>query len=396
MKVKTNNSNPEYQTPEELEERLRKLESSNQGLAWGLALGVFGAIIIACVFFFWPYEENKPVPNETVQKIHIPENWQAQIDAINAKVASAQKNIDAVAVSGAAITQEIIGKDAGTMEERLAALELQVNALGGSKALSDMIARINRWQSQHGGQEYMNDIINHLLQATNAAKSSGQEGINGALEEARKSSDAVGDAMEGIPQTELKAAAILLAMTQVRSALNRNDVPFDDDLALIKNLVDPENVELVSAIDTLAPNAKSGVLTVDGLSDELKTLAGDAAFDALSGQDVDLQSRAATRFNELIKVEKNGQPINETPEQKAIDDAQLSLESGNISGAIDIISSLEGTDAFAPWIAKAKATLETNNATDSLKSLLVDEITGGELIYDEELGINVYHRNIIN
>lgn len=242
----------------------------------------------------------------------------------------------------------------------------------------------------------MNDIINHLLQATNAAKSSGQEGINGALEEARKSSDAVGDAMEGIPQTELKAAAILLAMTQVRSALNRNDVPFDDDLALIKNLVDPENVELVSAIDTLAPNAKSGVLTVDGLSDELKTLAGDAAFDALSGQDVDLQSRAATRFNELIKVEKNGQPINETPEQKAIDDAQLSLESGNISGAIDIISSLEGTDAFAPWIAKAKATLETNNATDSLKSLLVDEITGGELIYDEELGINVYHRNIIN
>src|SRR5690606_28795755 len=93
----------------------------------------------------------------------------------------------------------------------------------------------------------------------------------------------LGDTLEGVSGSDMKAAALLIAFSQLRDSLNRN-APFEDDLVLLQKLVGDDDPELQAALSKLAPQAeKGGVLTADGLSEELKTMTGDIVFSSLKG-----------------------------------------------------------------------------------------------------------------
>lgn len=394
----------ERQDPAEIAKRLKELESSNVGLGWGLALSFFGTIVILFSFFFWPHSEDetarlKAIENQiaqqkAAQKEQAAQDWQKKIDAINEKIASTQEKFEAFSKAGQEISENVIGENAGSIEQRLAALEAQVEAIGGSQSFVNLIEKVKSMQSTGIGSAQLDAIVAELTKATQSATSQGQEGIDAALSKTRDGSDVVENVFAGIPDTELKAGAMLVAMTQIRSSLGRDDKPFEDDLQLLRNLVGNDNPQLLKAIDELAPHAQSGVLTTQGLSKELRSLAGDAVFASLSGQEVDFKQKAANRFYEIVQVEKDGVLVNASPDQVKMQQAQTMVDEGNLEQAIELISSIDGNAAkvLAPWLNSASSTLQAHGATDTLGILLLDNVSQGKLIQDEDLGVNIYRK----
>ena len=194
------------------------------------------------------------------------------------------------------------------------------------------------------------------------------ERVDSVLEGARAQSSALSETMDGVPVQDLKAAAMLLAMTQFRDSLNRDNQPFNNDMTVLKSLVSEDDIELQEALDKLAPYARSGILTPSGLTNEFKSLSGDVVIASLKGEDVSITERTTARINKLFQIEKDGELVTGTPTQTTLNSAENKLAQNDIQGAIVTLGNLEGPAAklVRPWIAKAQATI----AAEKMKIIL--------------------------
>jgi len=241
------------------------------------------------------------------------------------------------------------------------------------------------------------------------AANEGAEGqvsvFESTLNAARGQSEALGQTFDEVPASELKAAAMLLTMQQFRSSLNRDNEAFQGDFEVLMGLIGEDNVELRTALEKLAPHAEEGVLTPSGLTNEFKTIAGEAVLASLKGEDVSIQDRAAARFNEVLQIEKDGELITGTETQAKVNTAETLLENGQIEEAISIVQSMDGPagGALAGWLKKAQATLNAQSLSQDLTNNInmrafgVEDVTaiisgqgaGGTLIQDKSTGINI-------
>lgn len=166
----------------------------------------------------------------------------------------------------------------------------------------------------------------------------------------------------------MKAAAILVGLAQLRESLARDNDSFDQDLMLLKATLATDDPELIKAIDRLAPKAKEGVLTPNGLSKEFRSLTGDIVAASLKGEDVSLKEKTTARLGDLLKVEKSGAPILGTETQIKVAEAQKKLDQGDIEGAVQILKQLEGPAAekTAPFLEQAQVTMLANQLQQML------------------------------
>jgi mitofilin len=215
----------------------------------------------------------------------------------------------------------------------------------------------------------------------------------------------------------MKAAALLITLTQFRKTLKRDNESFESDLALLDRF-SGDDPELALAIDQLAPRAEEGVLSVDGLKDNFKGLAGDIVVASLSGEEISVQEKAKARLTDIIKVEKDGELISGTDTQATVDRAQKLLDQGDVEGALKELQSLDGeaAEVARPWVEEAEYTIMAQqlqdmigidllsqfqnnegspleikgqpitNITNDLKSSLP---TGGKLVRDEASGVSI-------
>lgn len=174
--------------------------------------------------------------------------------------------------------------------------------------------------------------------------------------------------------SNVQAAALLLALGQFRSAVNRNG-PFEQDLQIIRGLVG-DNAELNAALDRLAPHAQSGVLSVGGLSDQLRVVAGDVIVAKLSGQDASLKDRMVQRLNDMVSVSKDGEPLNQNAPTPEFARAQSELARGNIAAAMREVESVEGVDPglTGPWLEQARATMQAQGVEIMIMELVLNQI----------------------
>ncbi len=411
-------------------------KSTGVSAALVVALLIIGAVVLG--YFLWPKLDFKQAETQRLQVLEqelsqvkkeqsflgtlVPENLERQIADLQEKATQAQQNAQAVAEQvkerAAVIQQDVLAEDAGTMEERLEKLEghAQVIAddLQDAPAVVAMLERVQQWQGHLAGQEYLQDSMNALqgaLAGVEIPVDGSASAINNALDAARAQNEVLAKTFEGVPQSELKAAALLLGMSQLRSSLNRDNEVFQQDLDILLKLVGNEDPLLNEALVKLAPNAQSGVLTPEGLSNEFRTLAGDAVAASLQGEDVSIKERASARFNELLQVEKDGELVTGTPTQATLLKTQNLLEQGDIHGAIANTQMLEGGAAqvMAPWLEEAQASVIAEQVkvllsqTINAKVNTMSGITAGGLkpagargsqyIQDEESGLNVYVPN---
>jgi len=166
------------------------------------------------------------------------------------------------------------------------------------------------------------------------------------LEQAKADNAELAQSMGNVTGRDLSAAAMLLAMTQMRDSMNRAQ-PFAEDLAVLQQLVGNDDPELTAAINRLAPYAENGILTPEGMSNELRGVTGEIIAGALRGEDVSVQDKIMARLGDILSVQKDGQPVIGIEEQAVVARAQVALDKGDVKAALRELNKLEGDAANA-------------------------------------------------
>ena len=156
--------------------------------------------------------------------------------------------------------------------------------------------------------------------------------------------------------TDLKATAMLVALSQTRAMIGR-DTDFSDDLALLKQLVGADkDAELADAFDKLAPHAESGILSRDALRTELDALTTEIIEATLRGEDLSFFERVQARFSRLVRITKDGAPVSTLRVDGALLEAQQSLDTDDLDTAIETLRTLnpQALRVLQPWFDHAQ------------------------------------------
>ncbi len=271
--------------------------------------------------------------------------------------------------------ESFIGPENATLSDRLMTLEQKLQALtGGNTDLSLVLQRIQEMQTSLQGQQQMQSAVGDLQSLV-----SGLQGrvdtMDTALAEEQQSDSALGQALEGVSPQELKAAAMLIGLSQFRDSMNRSG-PFEADLALLQKMLGDKDPALNAEIGRLAPYAEKGVLSPRGLSNELKGLAGDIVVSSIKGEDVSIQDKALGRFQEVLKIQKDGQPVMGNDTQATVARAQQLLDSGDVDAAVVELQTLQGParQTAQPLIDEAQITAMAQKVQNMLTNTVMGQI----------------------
>ncbi|MCC6597211.1 MAG: hypothetical protein IT559_00235 [Alphaproteobacteria bacterium] len=380
--------------------------------AWiNMVLAIVLVAAAVLVALFWPHERRRPEEDrlkaleQQVAEVEerqsffgtlIPENLDTQLEKLREQAGQAQEQLGQVVEKAQEISEDVLAQDAGTLEERATKLSDHLREISNSPALVALQEKLQIWCSQQEGQEQIGQAVAELS-ALVGSMGGQMDDFGARLHEARLQSTALNRVFDGVPASELKAAALLLGMNQFRSSLNRDNEPFADDLQVLKNLIGDGDPALLEALERLTPRAEEGVLTLPGLGQEFKTVAGDAVVASLKGEDVALSERAKARMNDVLQIEKDGELLTGTHTQAALLRTEKFLDSGDLPEAIQAAETIEGpaAETIAPWIRQAEATLRAQKVNDMLEQIMdaADSTVTlpGEprLIHDEATGINI-------
>lgn len=320
----------------------------------------------------------RTVSDASQSSLKIPAEYADKITNLQAKVGELADQ-----ANGYRSTMQSIQNDLqnGNMQQRLAQVEQHINGLvaqAKDTGFQDMITRIQLMQQSPEGSNELGQVVGNLVNALQLPEGAGDDNIVAAFEQLKKTDPQIAATFKDVAPEDMKAAAMLIGMSQLRSSLARNNDSFDQDLALLKQTLAKEDPELSDAIDRLAPKAKSGVLTPEGLSTEFRSLAGDIVSSSLAGENVSIEDKALARLGSLVKVEKDGERISGTQTQIKVAQAQKLLDQGDVAGAVAILQEVQGPAAAKtqPFIDQAQATLMAQKVQQMLGQNLVAKLQG--------------------
>ena len=309
----------------------------------------------------------------------VPENLREELETVKAQAKSAQDTVAIIRAEAGAISQDLSDPSL-SIGERLTRLEQRVETMGAPPQLADLIDKVKTLQGSVEGQEQLAKSIADLRALVEGQQAT-PEAMDEALAEAQTEDDALGQTLGGLSREDVKAGAMLLALTQFRGALDRNE-PFATDLELMQKMLGTQDdPAMQDAINRLAPHAEDGVMSSDRLKSEFKGLAGDIVVSSLKGEDVSVRERAMARFNEILSVEKDGELITGTDTQATVARAQKLLDEGNVQGAIAELQTLEGgaKETAMPWIDEAQATLLAGQLESLFTGKVASEVSQSSL-----------------
>lgn len=423
---------PQMSNHDSIEGKLAEMESKAVTKSVLISSGIFAVIVLGAAALLWPKAEQAnsqieqnaqqiaAVEEEVKENIGItanvsdviPDSWENQFNGLMEQANQIKE--DAIAAKDQAqaalekvqeVSNDVLGAEAGTIAERYEKLEGHLGDVVALPQMSGFMDQINSLGTSIPGQEALMGSGNELS-ALLSSFSGTPDQLGTYLDQARQQSDVLGQTFDGVASDDMKAAALLFTFNQMRAALNREGQPFDQDLALLKNFVGEDSTELHMAIDRLAPRAQDGVLTIEGLTNEFRDIAGEAVVASLQGEEVSVQEKAQARFNELFSVERDGELVTGTDTQAALAEINNLLEEGNLDEAITKASALEGPEAevVQPWIEEAKNTkaakevkdilgynIDLHTQSDQQEAIDMQAIsTPGNMIYDPKSGLRIY------
>jgi len=323
-------------------------------------------------------DEDVQEMNETADflKGMVPDEMRRKMAELKTEADTIKKDVAAVAKDAKDLSKALTSADAGSLSDRMSVLEAKFGDMEGGQALKDLTARIRNLEVSMAGQEQIQASVGELRQIVDSLD--GQVNTLGEkmAEVKQVPGSALGETLEGVSGNDMKAAALLIAFSQLRDSLNRNQ-PFEEDVVLLQKLVGDDDPELQTALSRLAPQAeKGGVLTSAGLSDELKTMTGDIVFSSLKGEDVSVTDKAKARLSQIMNVKKDGELVGGTPTQNTVAKAQEQLNSNDVQGAIATLQTLDGParDKAQPLIEQAEATVLADQIQNMLRQMIVANV----------------------
>ena len=306
------------------------------------------------------------------------------------KVAELQQQIgDIQAVMGlsvndlANLARNVATGSGASLSQRLASLEQQLSngavgaAQGSAPNLTGMVDRMQGMAQTPQGRAEMQQAVDELRQIVTGLQGR-SDNLEQALNQAKTDSAALGQTLQDVNGRDLGAAAMLLALTQLRQSADR-ETPFTEDLALLRDVAQRTDPQLAESVEKLAPFAESGVLSPAGLKRELLASANDIVTAKMRGENVSVKEKVMARVQGLFSVSKNGMPVAGSAEQAMIEKASAQLDKGDVAGAMAILKQLDGPAANAaqPWQTKAAATIVAQQLDTQLVSSLMQKIKTG-------------------
>lgn len=262
-----------------------------------------------------------------------------------------------------------------SISERVTALESRLRASGADIDLGQLVSKFENLSSVMSGQTGDSTAAMTDLKSIVDALQARMATLDATLEQAKADNADMAKSLENVSGRDLSAAAMLLAMTQMRDSLNRAQ-PFAEDLAILQNLVGEEDPELTAAINRLAPYAENGVLSPEGLSSELRGLSGEIIAAALRGEDVSIQDRIMTRIGQVLSIQKDGEPVMGIAEQAIVAKAQKALDNGDIKTALAELNKLEGEAATAasPLTSEIQGAVNADQTISKMMEVLLQKL----------------------
>lgn len=269
-----------------------------------------------------------------------------------------------------------------TLIQRLTSLEQQLLSANGAGASAPALARaMDRMQtlaqSPQGAAQWQSAI--EELRTIVTGLQGRTDGLESALTQARTENDALGRTLGDLSGRDLGAAAMLLALTQLRQSAER-EAPFTEDLALLRQVAAGTDPELGQSIDRLAPYAETGVLSPAGLKRELLASANDIVTAKMRGEDVSVKDKVMGRLQGLFSVSKDGVPMGGSGDEQAlIQQASAQLDRGDVAGAMATLNQLQGpaAEAAKPWQTKADASMAAQQLDMQLVQRLMSKVKSG-------------------
>ncbi|MGE4314027.1 MAG: COG4223 family protein [Pseudobdellovibrionaceae bacterium] len=288
----------------------------------------------------------------------IPQDLTTRLQNLQQEATTASERAQDLALQAGGLAQSM---GSSSLEDRLGALETRMGTYLEQRGSLDLAGLWTKFQSMRNSPEQSAqlDAAEQELLSWISRLQSEEVTVEEALPVIREESPVLKQTMDGVSNEDLKAAALLLAMTQMRDSLSRDNQSFSTDLALLRKLVGSENPALLASIDKLAPKSEEGVLTPNGLSKEFRGMAGDIVVSSLSGEDVSVTEKAKAKFTELLSLQKDDEPMTGTATQITVAKAQKKLDEGDVQGAIALLQTLDGPAAqkAQPFIDEAEMTL---------------------------------------
>lgn len=305
----------------------------------------------------------------------MPDDLEGKFQGLQNQAQNLQNTFDQLNEKTQGLRDGVLAPDAGNLSDRVEALEEQVAELTGSANFGGLIERIKTMEDTLAGQAQLSLAVEELQTIVDGLDGK-VSSIDERLQQAQSGEGPLGETLQGVSGNDLKAAAMLIAFSQLRDSLNR-EAPFEEDLELLQKMVGEDNTDLQDALTKLAPHADGGVLTTQGLSDEFKGLAGDIVVASLKGEDVSIADKAKARLTDIMKVEKDGEVIGGTDAQAAVSKAQALLDDGDIEGAIATLQALEGPAAqqAQPFIEQAEVTVLAQQVQSMLHTTILSNIS---------------------
>lgn len=405
VNVQARSSNPATEKLMKQEQvQKRSTQSLINGIIGGVSLaalaGVFGLLMLTGPKVKETNQQEKRIAElekkleevstqQTNLKQAVPSDLDKRIGEIKQQTAKVTQNVTNLAEQASVITKTVMGAEGGSIAQRLQSLEGEINRfaqLSGSSDLAGFVAKLSTMQQSLEGQTKLESAMDELWGAVNDLKTSESTGsaavpVGEALDASRQQGTALEDTLGGLGKQDLKAAAMLMGLAQLRSTLGRDRKSFDKDLALMQKLLGTDDQELNAAIKQLAPHAQNGVLSVSGLSREFRALGGEIVASSLTGEDVSWEEKAKARLNNVLKVEKNGELITGTETQERIEAAQYYLDKGDVESAYIILNDLQGPARITAddFIQQLQKTALAGQVEELLTGKVMQNVMGFDL-----------------
>ena len=323
-------------------------------------------------------DEDVQAMNENAESIRslVPEEMRRRMAELKAEAGVITEDVKKAAAQAQDLSKAVLATNAGSLSDRLSVIEAKLGDVEGGQAVKDLTSRIRNLEVTVAGQDQLSASVAELTKIVDAIDGQVNMLDDKMAEVQQNPQSPLGQTLEGVSGNDMKAAALLIAFSQLRDSLNRN-VPFEDDLVLLQKLVGDEDPELQAALQRLAPQAeKGGVLTSDGLSKEFKGYAGDIVSSSLKGEDISAAEKAKIRITQMLNVKKDGELVGGTDTQKIVAKAQKQLDDNDIQGAVATLQTLDGNakTTAEPFIQQAEAAVLAENIQNMLRQMIVANV----------------------
>jgi len=244
----------------------------------------------------------------------------------------------------------------------------------GLQQLFGMLAMLQKLNSTEDGRQAVAAMMGRL-QGLMGMAGGDQAALGKAVDQARQKDPTLNKLTDGMSTRELGAAALLLALNELRSNMS-SERAFEQDLAVVQKFAGNDPA-LQQALQNLAPYAKSGVLSKETLQKEFRGMAADIVMAKLRGEDAGVRERVLERLGKYAKVRKVDD-IQGDSVDAVVARAEKMLDQGNIRGAIQELQTLEGApaDAAQPWMNQAAGTVMADDATALMMQKLMQQMSG--------------------